>query len=82
MRFVLARKQYGKTGYNKSRYVKKKPYEPNNNHLYEGLLSKIKNVLSRLDNMDKAYNPASRVKEVWVRNDETIHPLRGVDSPS
>jgi len=27
--------------------------------------------------MDKTCKPPSRVKQVWVKNDETIHPLRG-----
>jgi hypothetical protein len=37
----------------------------------------MKNVLSRLDNLDKAHNPTLRIKNVWVRKDETIHPLKG-----
>jgi hypothetical protein len=44
-----------------------------------------RNVLSRLDKLDKlnkAHNPAPKVKKIWVRNDETINSLRGVDSPS
>jgi len=42
----------------------------------------MKNVLVSLDKLDMSYNPTSQVKKVWVRKDETIHPLRGVDSPS
>jgi hypothetical protein len=34
------------------------------------------NVLSRLDKLYKAHNPAPKVKKVWIRKDETIHPLR------
>jgi hypothetical protein len=75
-KFVLASRQYGKTRHNKSRYFKMKPHEPNNNYHYEGLLSIMQSVLSRLDILDKAYNLAPRVNKVWVRNDETIHPLR------
>jgi hypothetical protein len=30
-----------------------------------------------MDNINKTNKPPSRVKQVWVRNDETIHPLRG-----
>jgi hypothetical protein len=37
----------------------------------------MKNVLVSLDKLDMAYNPISHVKKVWVRKDETIHPLRG-----
>jgi hypothetical protein len=54
-----------------------KPHEPKNNHLYEGLFNMMKNVLSRLDKLDKVHNPAPRVKNAWVRKDETIHPWRG-----
>jgi hypothetical protein len=32
--------------------------------------------------MDKTCKPPSRVKQVLVKNDETIHPLKGMDSPS
>jgi hypothetical protein len=34
-------------------------------------------VLSRLDNLEKAHNPHPRVKKVYVRKDEIIHPMRG-----
>jgi hypothetical protein len=33
--------------------------------------------LVRLDKLDMAHNPASQVNKVWIRNDETVHPLRG-----
>jgi hypothetical protein len=32
--------------------------------------------------MDMTHKPSPRVKQVWVKKDGTIHPLRGVDSPS
>jgi hypothetical protein len=37
----------------------------------------MKSVLVRLINLDMAHTPAAQVKKVWVRKDETIHPLRG-----
>jgi hypothetical protein len=37
----------------------------------------MKSVLVRLINLDMAYTPTSQVEKVWVRKDETIHPLRG-----
>jgi hypothetical protein len=37
----------------------------------------MQSVLSRLDKLGNAYNLAPRVKKVWIRNDEIIHPLRG-----
>jgi hypothetical protein len=37
----------------------------------------MKSVSVRLNNLDKDYNPASQINKVWIRKDETIHPLRG-----
>jgi hypothetical protein len=37
----------------------------------------MKSVLVRLSNLDMTYNFASQVNKVWLRKDETIHPLRG-----
>jgi hypothetical protein len=34
-------------------------------------------MLRRMDNMDKTCKPPPRVKQVWVKSDETIHPMRG-----
>jgi len=34
-------------------------------------------MLMRMANMDKTCKPPPRVKQVWVRNDETIHSFRG-----
>jgi hypothetical protein len=34
-------------------------------------------MLRRMDNMGKTYKLPPRVKLVWVKKDETIHPLRG-----
>jgi hypothetical protein len=55
----------------------RKLQKPISNHGYEGLLSLMQGMLRRMDNMDKTYKPPLRVNQVWVRNDETIHPLRG-----
>jgi len=49
-----------------------KPHKTN-----EGLINMMKNVLVRLINWDMAHTLASQVEKVWVRKDETIHPLRG-----
>jgi hypothetical protein len=54
-----------------------KPHKPKKNQIYEGLVNMMKNVLVRLNNLDKAYNLASQVNKEWVRKDETIHPLKG-----
>jgi glycine cleavage system protein P-like pyridoxal-binding family len=45
--------------------------------IYEGLVYMMKNVLVSLDKLDMAYNSTSQEKKVWIRKDETIHPLRG-----
>jgi len=58
------------------RYFKRKPQKPNSNHAYEGLLSLMQGMQRRMDNMDNNCKPPPWVKQVWVRNDETIHPLR------
>lgn len=46
--------------------------------IYEGLLSLMQNVLSILDTMDKAYNPAPRVKKVqgWQFLTRPANPTR------
>jgi hypothetical protein len=54
-----------------------KPHKPKKNHVCEGLVKIMKSVLVRLSNLDMTYNFASQVNKVWLRKDETIHPLRG-----
>jgi hypothetical protein len=54
-----------------------KPYRSKKNQINEGLVNMMKNVLVKLINWDMAHTPASQVKKVWVRKDETIHPSRG-----
>jgi hypothetical protein len=75
-KFVPAN-QSGKPKKNKSRHYKRKPQKPNGSHGYEGLLSLMQGMLRRMDNMDKTCKSPPRVKQVWVRKDETIHPMRG-----
>jgi hypothetical protein len=74
--FVLAY-QSGKSKKNKSRRYKRKPQKPISYHDYEGFLSLIQGMLRRMDNMGKTCKLPPQVKQVWVRKDETIHPLRG-----
>jgi hypothetical protein len=54
-----------------------KPYKPKKNQTNKGLVNIMKNDLVKLINWDMAHTPASQVEKVWVRKDETIHPLRG-----
>jgi hypothetical protein len=67
----------GKSKKNKSRRYKTKPQKPTSNPGYEGLLSLMQGMLRSMANMDMTRKPSPRVKQVWVKNDETIHPLRG-----
>jgi hypothetical protein len=69
--------QNGKPKKNKSMRYKRKPQKLNSNHGYEGLLSLMQDMLMRMVNMDKTRKPPPRIKQIWVENDETIHPLRG-----
>jgi len=69
--------QSGKPKKNKSRRYKRKPQKPISYHDYEGFLSLMQGLLRRMDNMDKTCKPLPRVKQLWVKNDKTIHPLRG-----
>jgi hypothetical protein len=77
-KFVLAN-QSGKSKKNKSRCYKRKPQKPNDSHGYEGLLSLIQGMLWSMANMDMTRKPSPRVKQVWVKKDETIHPMRGIE---
>jgi hypothetical protein len=74
--FVLAY-QSGKPKKNKSRGYKRKLQKPTSNHGHVGLLSLIQGMLRSMANMDMTRKPSPRVKQVWVRKDETIHPMRG-----
>jgi hypothetical protein len=56
----------------KSRHLKKRLQDPLGKHAYEGLLRRIQNILSLLDNVDKTHNPPPRVKKGWVRKDEIV----------
>jgi hypothetical protein len=67
----------GKNSHTKAKYFREKPHKPKEIQIYEGLVYMMKNVLVSLDKLDMAYNPGSQVNKVWVRKDETIHPLRG-----
>jgi hypothetical protein len=74
--FVLAYES-GKSKKNKPRRYKRKPQKPTSNQGYEGLLSLMQDMLRSMANMDMTHKPSPRVKQVWVKKDETIHPLRG-----
>jgi hypothetical protein len=75
-RFVPAN-QSGKPKKNKSRRYKRKPQKPNSSLGYEALLSLIHGMLRSMANMDITRKPSPWVKQVSVKKDETIHPLRG-----
>jgi hypothetical protein len=75
-RFVPAN-QSGTPKKIKSRRYKRKPQKPNRSHGYEGLLSLIHGMLRSMANMDMTRKPSPWVKQVWVKKDETTHPLKG-----
>jgi hypothetical protein len=75
-KFVPAN-QSGKSKKYKSRRYKRKPQEPTSNHGYERLLSLMQGILRRMANMGMTRKLSPWVKQVWVKKDETIHPLRG-----
>jgi len=64
-------RQCGKYGHTKAECFRTK------NQTNEWLVNMMKSVLIRLINLDMAHTPASQIENVWVRKDETIHPLRG-----
>jgi hypothetical protein len=67
----------GKYSHIKAECFNVKPHKPKKNQANEGLVNMMKNVLVRLINWDMAHTHASQVEKVWVRKDESIHPLRG-----
>jgi hypothetical protein len=66
-----------KYGHTKAKCFRMKPHKSKKKQTNEGLVNMMKSVLVRLINLDMANTPASHVEKVWVRKDETIHPLRG-----
>jgi hypothetical protein len=42
----------------------------------EDMVMMMKGLLSRLDEFEKVHKPRPKITPVWVRKDETIHPLR------
>jgi hypothetical protein len=62
--------------------VNLKPYVHINENSYsrkdsEGLVIMMREVLSRLDKFEQSYKSRPKISQVWVRNDDTMHPLRG-----
>jgi hypothetical protein len=45
-----------------------------------GLCNMMRDVLTRLDKLDKRHDTELSVKKAWVRKVNTIHPLRGSGS--
>jgi hypothetical protein len=53
-----------------------KPHKSKKKQTNEGIVNMMKSVLVRLINLDMTHTSASQVEKIWVRKDETIHPLR------
>jgi hypothetical protein len=69
--------QNGKPRKNKSRHYKKKLQKPESDQSYKRLPILMQSLLRWMDNQMKACQQPPRVRQVWVRKEETIHPLRG-----
>jgi hypothetical protein len=74
-RFVPAN-QSGKPKKNKSMLYKKKPRKPDSDQSYEGLPILMLSLLRWMDNQMKACQQPPQVRQVWVRKNGAIHPLR------
>jgi hypothetical protein len=84
-RFVSTCHQHGKIGHTRPNYFKLKPrqhkYDSSySRKSYEGLCNIMRDVLTRLDKLDKSHNTAPSVKMAWVRKVDTIYPLKGSGS--
>ena len=84
-RFVPTCHHCGKMGYIRPHCFNLKPHVQKNKNSVsrkdcEGLFKMMKGVLSRLDQFEKVHKPRPKITQVWVRKNETIHPLRGSDN--
>jgi hypothetical protein len=62
---------------NKSRHYKKKPQKPERDQFYKELPISMRSMITWMDNQLKAYQQPLPIRQVWVRKDEAIQPLRG-----
>jgi hypothetical protein len=81
-KFVPTCHHCGKVGHIRPHCFNLKPHvQKNKNYVSrkdcEGLVMVMKGVISRLDQFEKVHKPRSKITQVWVRKDDTIHPLRG-----
>jgi hypothetical protein len=81
-RFVLTCHHCGKVGHIQPHCFNLKPHMQKNKNFVsrkdcEGLVTMMKGVLSRLDQFEKVHKPIPKITKVWVRKNDTIHPLRG-----
>jgi hypothetical protein len=81
-RFVPTCHHCGKVGHIRPHCFNLKPHVQKNKNSVsrkdcEGLVMMMKGVLSRLDQFEKVHKPRPKITQVWVRKDDTIHPLRG-----
>jgi regulator of replication initiation timing len=80
-RFVPTCHHCGKVGHIRPHCFNLKPHMQKNKNSVsrkdcEGLVTMMKGVLSRLDKFEKVHKPRPKITQVWVRKDDTIHPLR------
>jgi hypothetical protein len=81
-RFVPICHHCGNVGYIQPHCFNLKPHVHINENSYsmkesEGLVLMMREVLSRLDKFEQSHKSRPKISQVWVRKDDTIHPLRG-----
>jgi hypothetical protein len=55
----------------------KKPQKPESDQFYKELPMLMQSMIRWMDHQMKAYQQPPLGRQVWVRKDEAIHPLRG-----
>jgi hypothetical protein len=81
-RFVPACYHRGKVGHIRPHCFNLKPHVHINENFHskkesEGLVVMMREMLSRLDKFEQTHKSRTKISQVWVRKDDTIHPLRG-----
>jgi hypothetical protein len=83
-RFVPICHHCGKVGHIRPKCFDLKSHKHKSENSYsrkenEGLVIMMREVLSRIDKFEQKHKSRPKIYQVWVKNDDTIHPLRGSD---
>lgn len=84
-RFIPTCHNCGKIGHIRPKCFQLNSHEPKREYFhsrnsYEKLFNMMRDVVTRLDVLDKSHTVVPDVKKVWVKKINTIHPLRGSGS--